>query len=139
MKISIDLSTVPAAPDNVLPAPELRETAPVKVRPFPLTQVKLLDGPFKHARALNEQYLLSLEPDRRYWGSDAGREFEILVDGRKIATEKLMGEKPDEFIDREYLIPDDLLKGRDQVTVRFQPVGQSQAGRVFGCYIMKEQ
>ena len=74
-----------------------------------------------------------------YWGSDTGREFEILVDGRKIATEKLTGEKPNEFIDREYPIPDDLLKGRDQVTVRFQPVAQSQAGRVFGCYVMKEQ
>ena len=46
---------------------------------------------------------------------------------------------PAEFIDREYPIPDDLLKGKDQVTVRFQPVGQSQAGRVFGCYVMREQ
>ena len=74
-----------------------------------------------------------------YWGSNTGSEFEILVDGQKIATEKLTGEKPGEFFDREYPIPGDLLKGKEQVTVRFQPVGQSRAGGVFGCYVMKEQ
>lgn len=74
-----------------------------------------------------------------YWGSDTGREFDILVDGRKIATEKLTGEKPNQFFDREYPIPGDLLKGKDKVTVRFQPVAKSQAGGVFGCYVLKEQ
>jgi DUF1680 family protein len=34
------------------------------VRPFPLGQVKLLDGPFKHAMEANEAYLLALDPDR---------------------------------------------------------------------------
>ena len=47
-----------------LHAAEVPGKAPVKVRPFSLTQVKLLYGPFKHAQALNEQYLLSLEPAR---------------------------------------------------------------------------
>jgi hypothetical protein len=72
-----------------------------------------------------------------YWGSDGGRTFDILVDGRKIATEELKGEKPDTFFDREYLVPADLLKGKGKVTIKFQPVGNSQAGGVFGCYIMK--
>jgi len=33
-------------------------------RPFPLTDVRLLDGPFKQAMLLDQQYLMSLEPDR---------------------------------------------------------------------------
>jgi hypothetical protein len=74
-----------------------------------------------------------------YWGSDGGRQFDILIDGRKIATEELKGEKPNQFFDREYPIPADLLKGKNKVTVRFQPVGNSQAGGVFGCYIMKDK
>ena len=45
-------------------AAEVQPKAPIKVRPFSLTDVKLLDGPFKHAEELNEKYLLSLEPDR---------------------------------------------------------------------------
>jgi DUF1680 family protein len=32
--------------------------------PFPLDEVRLLDGPFKQAMQLDQQYLLSLEPDR---------------------------------------------------------------------------
>jgi DUF1680 family protein len=38
--------------------------APGQVQPFPLTSVRLLDGPFRDAMLLNERYLLSLEPDR---------------------------------------------------------------------------
>jgi DUF1680 family protein len=38
--------------------------APGQVQPFPLTSVRLLDGPFRDAMLLNEHYLLSLEPDR---------------------------------------------------------------------------
>ena len=72
-----------------------------------------------------------------YWGSDSGRTFDILIDGQKIATEELKHEKPNQFFDREYPIPADLLKGKSKVTVRFQPVGDRQAGGVFGCSIMK--
>jgi DUF1680 family protein len=35
-----------------------------KVTPFALTEVRLLDGPFKQAMRLDQEYLLSLEPDR---------------------------------------------------------------------------
>ncbi len=36
----------------------------LKVEAFSLTEVRLLDGPFKHAQELDHQYLLSLDPDR---------------------------------------------------------------------------
>lgn len=35
-----------------------------QVLPFALQDVRLLDGPFKHAQQLDRQYLLSLDPDR---------------------------------------------------------------------------
>ncbi|MFO1019481.1 MAG: glycoside hydrolase family 127 protein [Planctomycetales bacterium] len=35
-----------------------------RVEPFPLAQVKLLDGPFREACLRNRAYLLSLDPDR---------------------------------------------------------------------------
>src|SRR5262249_16821172 len=41
-------------PDKVVPI----------VRPFALTDVRLLDGPFKQAMQLDAQYLLTLDPDR---------------------------------------------------------------------------
>jgi uncharacterized protein len=41
-----------------------REVVDFKVLPFELTDVKLLDGPFKHATELDEKMLLNYEPDR---------------------------------------------------------------------------
>ena len=40
------------------------ETISFKVLPFPLSDVKLLDGPFLHATELNEKILLGYDPDR---------------------------------------------------------------------------
>ena len=37
---------------------------PGQVQPFPLTSVRLLDGPFRDAMLLDERYLLSLDPNR---------------------------------------------------------------------------
>jgi hypothetical protein len=48
-----------AAQDPILPS----------VQPFPLGDVGLLDGPFKHAQDLNEKVLLRYEPDRFIAGS----------------------------------------------------------------------
>ena len=36
----------------------------LQAEPFPLQNVRLLDGPFRHAMELDRNYLLSLEPDR---------------------------------------------------------------------------
>ena len=46
-----------------LPAAELTPKV-AKLADFPLSEVRLLDGPFKHAQELDHQYLLALEPDR---------------------------------------------------------------------------
>src|SRR5688572_13581098 len=38
--------------------------SPLIVKPFPLGQVRLLEGPFKAAMERNAKYLLELDPDR---------------------------------------------------------------------------
>jgi DUF1680 family protein len=46
----------------------------IKARPLPLSGVRLLGGPLKHAQDLNARYLLQLEPDRMlaYYRERAG-------------------------------------------------------------------
>src|SRR6187399_3227419 len=48
---------------------QTNETAPIKAAEihaelFPLTQIRLTDGPFQQGQELNRQYLLKLDPDR---------------------------------------------------------------------------
>ncbi|NLH18242.1 MAG: glycoside hydrolase family 127 protein, partial [Phycisphaerae bacterium] len=43
---------------------KVQPVVPLKVRAFGLEEVRLLDGPFKHAQELDRQYLLSLDTDR---------------------------------------------------------------------------
>ena len=45
-------------------SPEIPATAEARSALFPLSQVRLLDGPFKHAQDLNLRYLRALEADR---------------------------------------------------------------------------
>jgi len=73
-----------------------------------------------------------------YWGSDSGaRTFDVLVDGEKLATQKLDRDKPDEFFEVEYPIPAELTRGKGQVTVKFQAHPNNTAGGVFGCEMLK--
>ena len=44
--------------------PVVRDKVALHAVPFPLADVRLLDGPFKQAQRLDAEYLLSLEPDR---------------------------------------------------------------------------
>lgn len=55
-----------AAASGARPAVDVKvaDKVPLKVRPFALEDVRLLDGPFKRAMLLDQEYLLSLDPDR---------------------------------------------------------------------------
>ena len=86
------------------------------------------------------RYVVKVLPDQpqelsvTYWGSDAGRRvFDILVDGKKLATERLSSTTaPSSFFDQVYPLPEDLTKGKNQVTVTFQAHPRQTAGGVFG-------
>ena len=73
-----------------------------------------------------------------YWGGDSGgREFDILVDDKKIATQVLNNNKPGEFFDAVYSIPNELTKGKKKVRVKFAAHQGRTAGGLFGCRMVK--
>ncbi len=71
-----------------------------------------------------------------YWGGERDRVFHVLVDGERIATQRLQGEQPGEFIDRDYPLPVELVSGKREVRIRFEPEPGHTAGPVFGCRIL---
>ena len=68
-----------------------------------------------------------------YWGNEtADREFDILIDGKILATENLVGKwKKQAFFDVDYLLPVDMLEGKKEVTLTFRPKPGKIAGGVF--------
>jgi hypothetical protein len=74
-----------------------------------------------------------------YWGGERDRVFHVLVDGERIATVRLQGEHPGEFIERDYPIPPDLLRGKSHVRVRFAPEPGHTAGPIFGCRLLPDR
>lgn len=75
-----------------------------------------------------------------YWGSDAGnREFDILVDGAKIATQVLNNNQPDRFFDVVHTLPENLTKGKDKITVRLQAPAGRTAGGLFGARTVRRK
>jgi DUF1680 family protein len=68
-----------------------------------------------------------------YWGGESiRREFEVRVEDRLVATQVLENNQPGEFFDAVHPLPDDLLHGRQFVTIRFQGKPGFQAGGLFG-------
>jgi hypothetical protein len=75
-----------------------------------------------------------------YWGSDAsGHDFDVLVDGEKIATEKLHGEKPGETYEERYVLPERLTEGKSHLVIRFQAHPGSTAGGVFSVLMLVKE
>jgi len=72
-----------------------------------------------------------------YWGDDAGtRAFDILLDGKLLATEQLHRSHPGEFFVRDMPLPAALLEGKATVTIRFHPHLGNIAGGLFGAAIL---
>ncbi len=75
-----------------------------------------------------------------YWGGDSGnRIFDILVDGTRVATERLENNRPSKFYDAVYPIPESITKGKEKITVKFQAHPDAWAGGVFGVRILRVQ
>jgi hypothetical protein len=74
-----------------------------------------------------------------YWGMDnRGRQFDVLVDGEKIASEDLNKYKESRFYDITYRVPAALTNGKNKITVKFQPKEKNSAGPVYGVRLVKE-
>lgn len=72
-----------------------------------------------------------------YWGSDGGnRKFDILIDNEVIAVEELTGNKPNEYIDRNYAIPFHLTQGKTDVVVKLRAYSGNKAGGIFYARLM---
>ena len=75
-----------------------------------------------------------------YWGGEIGnRTFDILVDGKVIATQTLNRDKPGDFFDKTYAIPAKLTRDKQRVEVRFQAHPGNFAGGLFGARILRER
>lgn len=73
-----------------------------------------------------------------YWGGETGRRtFDVLVDGTKIDTTSLTRVKPDEFYDKVYPLPEDLMRGKSKITVKLQAHSGNFAGGVFGVRVVR--
>jgi hypothetical protein len=73
-----------------------------------------------------------------YSGDDRGREFDVSVNGKVIAMQRLTGEKPNHFIEKRYPIPSEILQtaGKGRLTVRFT-VKRWLAGGLYDVRLLK--
>ena len=74
-----------------------------------------------------------------YWGDERPRTFDILIDGQKIATQKLGHDRPGEFIDIDTPVPPALTQGKTRVRVKYVPHDRNTAGPVFGVRLFTEK
>lgn len=72
-----------------------------------------------------------------YIGADKNRKFDILVDGKLLVTENLKGGKSDQFYDKVYALPADLVAGKKQIRIRFDAKYSSTAGRAFAVRVIR--
>jgi uncharacterized protein len=89
---------------------------------------------------------LNVSPDRpaslvaSYWGGETGaRKFDILVDGVKIGSQSLQNDKPGEFFDVIYQIPEELTRGKNKITVRLQAQPGNIAGGLYGLRVIRKE
>lgn len=97
------------------------------------------ERPYRESRGGWFSFDLKTDPDKDnalvvdYWGGFPGaKTFDILVNGKVLATENITNKSEGKFIAIHYDIPAELIKGRDKITVRFQAHQGNMAGPVFG-------
>jgi DUF1680 family protein len=71
----------------------------------------------------------------RYWGNESCvRTFDILINGVKLVTENIVGKwNKSAFVNQEYTIPNNLVTGKNSITVRFQ----ASTGAVGGLFYVR--
>lgn len=75
-----------------------------------------------------------------YYSGERSRQpakFNLLVDGKTIATEEVTSSEPHRFYDVEYRIDEKHIKDKDKVTIRFQAAEESRLASVFGLRMIR--
>ncbi len=73
-----------------------------------------------------------------FWGGNTFNGiFDILIDDVKLVTHRLTN-KPGQFLEHIYAIPEEMVKGKDKITVKFQAHPGAIAGGVFGLRVEKK-
>ena len=62
-----------------------------------------------------------------------------MVDGTKVATRKLLHDKPGQFFDETYPLADALTRGKAAVTVKLQAHPGQWAGGLFGARMLRRE
>lgn len=97
------------------------------------------DGYFSYRVSTNNETDLSLWV--RYWGAEWGnRKFDIYIDNEKLVTVDNTGKwNQSRFFNVEYAIPDSMIKNKDHVQVRFQPLPGNTAGAVYYIRLLRKE
>jgi DUF1680 family protein len=74
-----------------------------------------------------------------YWGSDKGREFEILVDGVKLAAVKVEGDAPGKWFEAVYPVPTDMVKGKSVIKIKIQPIAGKRTAKIATVRLMRPE
>lgn len=75
-----------------------------------------------------------------YWGDETGnRDFDVLIDEKKIASQKLHRNCGPKFFTVDYPIPAELTKDKEKITVRFQAHQGNFAGGLFGLRVLRQE
>jgi DUF1680 family protein len=89
------------------------------------------------------EFDLKVEPgvtlQATYWGDERQREFEILLDGQKLASQRLNLDQPGKFFEVQYPVPDAWVSGKKTVRVKFVPLPRNTAGPVFGVRLFRNK
>jgi hypothetical protein len=119
------------------------EMQPERDHNFKGEQISIIDFKYRKGRVADRggwlSYELKVDPEKTmtlviyYWGGFTGsKTFDILVEGKLIATENISGKKDGEFINVQYEIPAELTKIKNNITVKFLPHVGHRAGPFFG-------
>ena len=97
------------------------------------------ERPYRESRGGWFSFDLKTVPDAAnalvvdYWGGFPGaKTFDILINGKVLATENITNKSEGKFIAIHYDIPEELTKSREKISVRFQAHPGNTAGPVFG-------
>jgi uncharacterized protein len=73
-----------------------------------------------------------------YWGSETGhRKFDLLLDGKKFATESLHQNDPEKFWQKSYPLPKEMTANKEKAVVKFQAHPGNYAGGIFGIRVVR--